>query len=194
MRYNTELKEEYFDEWPKRYYDLSPEVRKAALLSRLHQFPDSEEDKRLLELLEKRFVSAKDQYLFAWMMLKVLANEPVNFLNRKKHEREIRQYFALLGTDRCDAAQKREWEDFAEAMIRNYSESPAFRAAIFGMGSVGDRNTIYRLASEIIEVTEKVPASIGIAQETAAFAEVIREQFFRMIPESREIYAEVQSR
>ena len=194
MRYNTELKDEYFEQWPKRYYDLSPEVRKAALLHHLEQFPDCEEDKRLLELLEKRFVRGKDQYLFAWMMLKVLANEPVNFLNRKKHEKEIRQHYALLGTGRADPAQIREWEDFAKGMIRNYSESPAFRAAIFGMGSVGDRNTIYRLASEIIDVTEKVPASIGMTQETGAFAEIIREQFFRMIPESREIHAEVQSR
>lgn len=194
MRYNTELKEEYFEQWPSRYYTLSPEVRRAALMRHMERFADCREDRRLLELLEKRFDGTKDQYLFAWMMLKVLANEPVTFLNRKKHEKEIRRHFALLGTDRPDPAQKREWEDFAETLIRSYSESPAFRAAVFGMGSVGDRNTVYRLASEIIEVTEKVPASIGMMQETAAFAEVIREQFFRMIPESREIYAEVQLR
>jgi len=194
MQYKKELKDEIFQDWPAQYYDLDPETRRSALARHMADSPGFPGDERRKEILERRFSGKGDQYFYAWMMLKVLAQESVSFLNRKRHMDEIRRYFRIFDMEHPDEIQIQEWKNFADTMIRNYSESPAFRAAVFGMGSVGDRNTAFRIASEIIEVTEKVPDQASMKEAVTPFASVMKEQFLRLIPDAEEILAKIQSR
>ena len=192
MQYRKEISGSVFENWPEAFYALPEDERRPALKKHMELFPDDEGDRRRLEILQNRYDGKKDLYLFSWMMLKVTAQEPVGFLNRRSHEKEIRAHLSKLGIFTPDEYQIREWEAFARVMIHAYADSPSFRAALFGMGSVGDRNTALRLANEIILITEKAPSSIGRREEALPFARVIREQYIRIIPDGEELFRSVQ--
>ena len=194
MKYRTEIDESLFEHWPDAFYAREGAQRLDLLKAHMEHMPEDPEDKRRMESLKGRYDRDRDRYLLAWMMLKVLAEEPVTFLNRRKHEKDIRENLGMLGVFEPDDCQKKEWENFGRTLVKKYADSPSFRAALFGMGSVGDRNTALRLAHEILTVTEKVPSSLRLEEEVLPFAEIVKEQFIALIPEGEDLLREAYSR
>ena len=198
MERNTELLDEYLADWPKQYYELSPDKRLAALNEQINRSPDSADDLRRSELFQKRYdASFKDLFLQAWMMLKAADAQPSGFLMKRKFEQDVRKEFERLciHTDsEPDPVLKEEWVNFADSLIRMYLSSPSYRAAVFGMGAVNERNTALRLATEIETVTKTVPERASLQAAMQPFRAIVLERFCMLVPDGEAILHEVQSR
>ena len=197
MKFNAEFKEEYLENWPHRWYTLSPQERRSALLEQCRRSPDNTDDIRRRAVFDQRFdASFNDLFLQAWMMLKTADVQAPGFFLKKKYERDVRREFARLGLngETPDEILKEEWKQFADMMIRMYLTSPSYRSAVFGMGAVNDRNTALRLASEIEAVTKTVPERASLGKLVLPFRTVLLERFTALIPDGEAILAEVQSR
>ncbi len=197
MKLNPEFKEEYLTRWPERYYDLSPEERLCALSEVLKRNPDSAEDQRRLEIHRMRYDDkGKDRFLNAWMMLKSTEAQPHGFFMKNKFIKDVTRELSRLGIaqEEPDELLKAEWRDFADTMIKMYLNSPSYRSAVFGMGSVNDRNVSFRLATEVETVTKTVPA-LALAEESVLpFRAILLERFTVLVPNGGAILREVQSR
>ncbi len=185
-----------FQDWPKHYYEMEDsEERQRCLLSYLEQHPYSKEDHRRHEIYKKRFGNKNgDGFMRAWMMLKMKENEGRSFLLRKRQQREV---FSCLRDlcildETCDELLIAEWQSFAHQLIRSYASSPVYRSAVFGMASVGEKNTAKRIAHEIIEVTEVIPSSYGYTEETACFQQVFKESYLQLITNGEQYWQEAQ--
>ena len=197
MERNPQFREEYLEQWPKRYYELPAAERLCALQEVLKRDPDSSEDQRRLTLYHMRYEQpGKDGFLHAWMMLKSAEVSAPGFFLKKKYERDVRKEFSRLGItgDAPDALLMDEWRNFADTMIRMYLSSPSYRSAVFGMGAVNDRNTALRLASEIEAVTKTVPELASLGELVTPFRNIVLERFAALVPDGEAILAEVQSR
>ena len=198
MERNSELLDEYLADWPKQYYELSPDKRLAALNEQINRSPDSADDLRRSELFQKRYdASFKDLFLQAWMMLKAADAQPSGFLMKRKFEQDVRKEFERLciHTDsEPDPVLKEEWVNFADSLIRMYLSSPSYRAAVFGMGAVNERNTALRLATEIETVTKTVPERASLQAAMQPFRAIVLERFCMLVPDGEAILHEVQSR
>ena len=198
MERNTELLDEYLADWPKQYYELSPNKRLAALNAQIRKSPDSTDDLRRNEIFQKRYdPSFKDLLLQAWMMLKAADAQPSGFFMKRKFEQDVRYEFARLciSTDaEPDPILLEEWTNFADSLIRMYLSSPSYRAAVFGMGAVNERNTALRLATEIETVTKTVPERASLQAAVQPFRAVVLERFCKLVPDGEAILHEVQSR
>lgn len=192
MKYRTEIDDSIFENWPDVFYELDPDTRKQALIRHRELVPEDPEDQRRLEILESRYMNGKDRYFLAWVMLKVASREPVTFFNRRKHEADILENLLIFGIDHPDDCQRKEWEAFAKEMIHSFADSASFRTVIFGMGSANDRTVAFRIAHEIQDVTEKAPSSLNLREKVLPFAQVLKEQFIRFVPEGEEILQEIQ--
>ena len=186
MEYNAAFKEEYLDNWPKNYYLLSPRERLCALQEQLKRQPDSADDLRRKELFELRYDSSfNDRFMNAWMMLKAADASAPSFLLKRKYRKDVLAELAGLGIseEEPDRILKEEWTAFADFLIKTYLASPSFRSAVFGMGSVGDRNACLRLADEIRTVTKTVPARADAEAMVQAFRTILKERFIALIPD-----------
>ena len=198
MEQNSQHPDEYLADWPAHYYELSPDKRLAALKELLRHDPDSADDLRRSELFQKRYDAAfKDLFLQAWMMLKAADAQPSGFLMKRKFEQDVRKEFERLciHTDsEPDPVLKEEWVNFADSLIRMYLSSPSYRAAVFGMGAVNERNTALRLATEIETVTKTVPERASLQAAMQPFRAIVLERFCMLVPDGEAILHEVQSR
>ena len=198
MERNSQHPDEYLADWPAHYYELSPDKRLAALNEHINRSPDSADDLRRSELFQKRYDAAfKDLFLQAWMMLKAADAQPSGFLMKRKFEQDVRKEFERLciHTDsEPDPVLKEEWVNFADSLIRMYLSSPSYRAAVFGMGAVNERNTALRLATEIETVTKTVPERASLQAAMQPFRAIVLERFCMLVPDGEAILHEVQSR
>ena len=197
MKLNAVCREDWLTDWPSHYYELKPEERLAALKEQLRSHPDSRADQRRLELFHKRFTDTfADRFLYAWMMLKTADNAPAGWLLRKQAERDIKKEIRALCADSSepDELLLEEWKDFSDTLIRTCLTSSSYRSAVFGMGSVGDRNVCMRLANEIETVTETVPGRVHAEGLLAPLRAILLDRFIKLVPDGETILREVQSR
>ncbi len=119
----------------------------------------------------------------AWMMIQVIGQTSVNFLNVKKLSKEMRLYLdMLLGQPPFDhfngyANQDEAISDlieFAEYFIDSCKDSKSYRAAIFGTMSMSDAGAAMRLAEDIDQITGRIPEKFGLAESFAP----VRRAFF----------------
>ena len=119
----------------------------------------------------------------AWMMIQVIGQTSVNFLNVKKLSKEMRLYLdMLLGQPPSDhfngyADQDEAISDlieFAEYFIDSCKDSKSYRAAIFGTMSMSDAGAAMRLAEDIDQITGRIPEKFGLSESFAP----VRRAFF----------------
>ena len=180
MERNSQHPDEYLADWPAHYYELSPDKRLAALKELLRHDPDSADDLRRSELFQKRYdASFKDLFLQAWMMLKAADAQPSGFLMKRKFEQDVRKEFERLciHTDsEPDPVLKEEWVNFADSLIRMYLSSPSYRAAVFGMGAVNERNTALRLRCSL--------SGLSFWNGSVCLCRTVKQFFTRFSPDS----------
>lgn|GEM_PF-3757884 len=155
-----EINEEHFSDWPHFFYETPEyEERNAYLSAYLKRHPDSEEDQAREKLLCERYANVDkktiDRYMEAFLMLK-MTNEKTNLLTRKQTERDIKNYYRVLGVMDADpsippALRLLEWEHFTKCYLTT-CQSGAYRATIFGMLPMKDET----LSKKIIADLEKV--------------------------------------
>ncbi|RKM60465.1 hypothetical protein D6855_07040 [Butyrivibrio sp. CB08] len=90
----------------------------------------------------------------AWMMIQVIGQTSINFLNVKKLAKEMRQHLATLLN--CDIAE------FADYFIDSCKDSKSYRAAIFGTMTMSDEGARTRLLEDIDQVTKTIPEKFGL--------------------------------
>ena len=118
----------------------------------------------------------------AWMMIQVIGQTSVNFLNVKKLSKEMRLHLAtLLGQAPFDdngyVSQDEAISDlieFAEYFIDSCKDSKSYRAAIFGTMSMSDAGAAMRLAEDIDQITGRIPEKFGLSESFAP----VRRAFF----------------
>ena len=119
----------------------------------------------------------------AWMMIQVIGQTSVNFLNVKKLSKEMKLYLAtLLGQTPFDndngyVSQDEAISDlieFAEYFIDSCKDSKSYRAAIFGTMSMSDAGAAMRLAEDIDQITGRIPEKFGLSESFAP----VRRAFF----------------
>ena len=106
----------------------------------------------------------------AWMMIQVIGQTTVNFLNVKKLAKEMRQHLATLlatgaavnGSSECPEETAGSLDEFAEYFITSCKGSKSYRSAIFGTMTMSDEGANTRLEEEIDLVTRQVPERFGL--------------------------------
>ena len=136
----------------------------------------------------------------AWMMIQVIGQTSVNFLNVKKLSKEMRLYLdMLLGQPPFDhfngyADQDEAISDlieFAEYFIDSCKDSKSYRAAIFGTMSMSDAGAAMRLAEDIDQITGRIPEKFGLAKSYAPVRRVFFMVFRNKIPGAEAILSEL---
>ena len=182
-------------EWPESYYALPPKQRLSALQEQLRQFPDSEADRRRLELFEKRYNKTYDDgFMLAWMMLKVADSQGISALTRPRYQHEVEAQLKRLCVldETIDPILEREWKEFAGFLIETYLNSSPYRSMIFGIGAWSQRTTAQRFAREIITVTKTVPGRIGLGGAMAPFRDIVQKRFIELVMDGNELLEEAE--
>jgi len=191
-----EFKPEYLEEWPLHFYELSDAaLREKCLKEYLKQHPDSAEDQRRLEILQHRYgtsVRKQDKYYYAWCMLKGVS-ESTSFLNRRRREKDIRQYMIDLGvlTLKMDELQELEWKNFAADFIEKAMKGNSYGVNLLGLGRVSDHDKAFRIANDIHTVAVSLPREIYLEKQAARFREIMEEAFVAQVKEGNDILAKI---
>ena len=136
----------------------------------------------------------------AWMMIQVIGQTSVNFLNVKKLSKEMRLYLdMLLGQPPSDhfngyADQDEAISDlieFAEYFIDSCKDSKSYRAAIFGTMSMSDAGAAMRLAEDIDQITGRIPEKFGLSESFAPVRRAFFMVFKNKIPGAESILNEL---
>jgi hypothetical protein len=187
--------DDIFENWPEAYYEEeSLARRKEYLEAYLKDHPSSESDQRRLNILGQRFsVKGKqevDQFIRAWMMIKICENDRLSFLNRKSKEKELREnlrQLCILDSEKNDELI-REWRDFARKYLIICCESRSYRTAAFGLIPMNDEKTAMRIAREVDLVTRIIPARFGLEEVCSAFRETVVDVYCSLLENGKEYW------
>lgn len=197
LREHEEAEIDCREDWPRHYYEITDiDQRENILKEMLETLPAmQEENLRRLEILQKRYPQEpriqgkrRDNFIAAWMLLMITGRTGVNFLNRKRTEREIRSClrdFGLLDFPQDDLLRA-EWRDFAALWIRTCAQDKAYSSTAFGMLRLKDSTLAEKILSEINEVTLRIPQKFGLEQKVLPLREIMLAAFSRMIPNAQE--------
>ncbi len=106
----------------------------------------------------------------ALLMIQVMGQTSVNFLNCKKMKKEMIGHLATF-----ELAEE-ELLEFAEFFIDSSMKSKAYKTAVFGTIPMSDAGAATRLAENIDEITRKIPTKFGLEQESRP----LRDAFFKV--------------
>ncbi len=125
---------------------------------------------------EERFRSK----MKAWIYIQAIGHSGVNFLNRKKLEREVRQYIEELESGE-------DVYEFAGYFIDSCLSSKAYKTAVFGTISMSDAGAATRLAQDIDEVTRVIPKQFGLGNGSEKLRNAFLKAFTEKIPDAENI-------
>lgn len=129
------------------------------------------------QLKERRYktTSSKnvtDTFMQAWTLILASNAAGVNWLNKKKLQKELMQYAQDLFLTDYETADKdqqeaieAEWQDFARSFIAGCTGNKAYCSTLFGLVPIKDQNVAIKIAEEIENVLIKYPAQFRM-QET----------------------------
>lgn len=187
--------EKLTEEWPCHYYEIDDVLLRRELLLK---YPEDEKSRELLTLWNRRFTvngkRAADHFMEAWLMLKVAAQTPVSFFNRRGKEKEICRYAEVLCLRDASEGMKREWRDFARTMLISCADTKAYRTALFGMLDLGDRVTAMRIAEDIDRISGSYPAQLGCEELFRPFREVLIRAYQDILNDGESLWQEYTER
>lgn len=191
LKQNQLIKEQYLEDWPLHYYEITDiEDRESILEYVLQENPNSQEDKKRLAILKKRYPDLKsDMYMRAWLELKTHQNDGHGRLFFKDKQKEVQKSLALLGVyDERDSVLVAEWREFAKYKITFDSMNKSYRTAILGFGDVGEKNAGLRIAHEIRTVLKDIPSKYGFSKETEELYQIFEETFKSMMKDGERLW------
>ena len=192
---NETPKADIYENWPASYYEEDSLIQRKAYLDQyLLEHPESESDLRRKSILDRRLsVRGKqetDQFIRAWMMIRICENDRISFLNRKSKEKELRENLSRLCVLDFDMSDElvREWRDFARKYLIICCESHSYRTAAFGLIPMNDEKTAIRIAREIDTVTRIIPSRFSLEEECAAFRDTVIDVYCSLLENGREYW------
>ncbi len=127
----------------------------------------------------------------AWMMIQVIGQTSVSFLNVKKLKKEMTEHLITLG----EAVKTEEGSStipaFCDYFIDTCLTSKSYRTAVFGTMSMSDAGAATRIAQDIIEVTETIPKRFGLEAEAAPVKAAMLKAFQNKVENSTSIFQEL---
>ena len=121
--------------------------------------------------------------MHAWMMIQVIGQTSVNFLNIKKLKKEMTEHL-------CCFLEGDELKEFALYFIEASLGSKSYRTAVFGTMSMSDAGAATRLAQDIDEVTYLTPKKFGMEYEYAGVRAFFLDAFREKIDDADRILKE----
>lgn len=195
MLLKREINTDYLDEWPKHYHEIKDiKEREAVLRHVLEEDPSSKDDQTRLLIFSRRFETSNDKkfdlFMRGWINIKTLTTEQVHFFNRKKMEKELREYLkdlAVIDFERNELL-KEEWRSFASDLILSCSDSHSYKQIAMGIGHVSDKNVAMRIASDIDNITRILPSKFSLEEECRDLNEIMIETYKEMIENGEEYW------
>ena len=194
LRQTEEPVSDFLEDWPKHYYEQEdPQKRREYLKKYLSLHPESADDIRREELLQKRFDfsgrETVDLFIRAWMMIRIMENDKVGFLNRKSLEKRLREQMEQLCIgNRPDDILVREWRDFARKYFIICCDSGSYRKAAFGLFSISEEKTALKLARETDLVTRIIPSRLNLEEEFVVFRDTVVDLYCSLLKDGEEFW------
>lgn len=184
-----------FADWPDSYYrEESLAKRRDYIEEQLIRHPDSKEDQRRKELLDRRLLlkgkEEADLFIRAWMMIRIMENDRISFLNRKSKEKELREnlrQLCILDYEESDELI-REWRDFARKYLIICCESSSYKTVGFGLIHINSEKAAFKIAAEIDLVTRTVPSRFSLENECLPFRNTVIQIYCELLENGQEYW------
>lgn len=181
-------------QWPDQFYEIpDPSIRFQLLREFLKLHPDSSEDQRRMEILEKRYPhEAKqdytDAFMHTWLMILAEGKQSLNFLNRSSRTKDMKKHASELFLDQPDSAVTAEWRNFTSALIHLHADDRTYSSTIFGLIPLRDNGVASQIADEIQHATCIIPSRFGLKEQFAPLHTIMIAVFDEMIPDSSQYH------
>ena len=141
-----------------------------------------------MDLEEKRFKpqkdgTASDNFMLAFLQLKLATQTKITRLNRKLKDREIRQLMDDLCISDPDADREElraEWKDMAVQYI-HICFDPQTRQKAYGIIKRKDEAVAWQLLKEIERSAKLYPEALGYGEEFLPFYEAMQEAWDELL-------------
>lgn len=179
---------DYMANWPKHYYEIEDiNMREACLKKYIKEHPDSTEDKRRLEIFEKRYgKKAKkergDEFIKSYMMILIAYTNNLHSFDTLRKEKELKsdlKNLCVLDFEH-DELLFAEWKNFAEVYLSTCS-SHSYRSTLFGFLTLKDDVVAAKIAKEIDSVTRLAPRQFNLENECKKLREIMIDAYISQI-------------
>ena len=140
----------------------------------------------------------------AWMMIQVIGQTSVNFLNVRKLKKEMTEHVMTLcnaitsgeNHQKDDAASNPDegssrMLSFCDYFIDTCLTSKSYRTAVFGTMSMSDAGAATRIAQDIIEVTQSIPKRFGLEEDARPIQSAMLKSFVGKVENASSILNEL---
>lgn len=160
------------------YAEYDPTVR----YSILNEHPDTDRE----HILNVRYSISKnsqyvDNFMKAFMLMKISADNGVTFFNKKKLIKEWRDYASLLmidtyskSNDQLKALIESEWYAFISQYILSCLNDKVYGSTLFGIMQMKDEALINKLVNELALLTRGFPDKLGLKDTFSVFANCVQ--------------------
>ncbi len=188
MLLKKEINTDYLQNWPEHYYDIKDINEREDILNKMIAENHDPNDELRLDILQKRFgVERKekraDLFMRGWINAKTLTTEHVNFLNKKRIEKELKECLndlCILNHERNPILHE-EWECFAKEFILSCIDSHSYKQIAVGIGHVSDKNVAMRIAGDIDSITKKLPTTFSLEEPCRELNEIMISTYKQML-------------
>ena len=129
-------------------------------------------------------------YMNAWVMIKAASSTGVNFLTRKKAEKDAMNYLSVFQAEAEEESRDRKIRFFASELINASLKSRSYGSTLFGMVPMRDKDVARKLAAEIQLVCHDYPAKLGLEKDFAFLYQTMEEVFFEQVPDAGQYWSD----
>ncbi len=121
----------------------------------------------------------------ALLMIQVMGQTSVNFLNKKKLGKEMQEHLSAFEIDEADLME------FAEFFVDSSMNSKAYKTAVFGAIPMSDAGAATRLAEHIDEITRIIPSRFALEEEGRPLRAALLAAFRKLVKNADSILGEL---
>ncbi len=194
MTLKKEIPTDYFEDWPKHYYEIKDIHQREEALKTILKKNSETDDQIRLDLFHKRYKKENSHYsdlfMLGWINCKTLTTEKIYFFNRKRIQKELQNNL----TDLCILNYERnpilheEWQAFSREWILSCIGSHSYKQIAVGIGHVSDKNVAMRIANDIECITKKLPAQFNLEESCKELHDIMVKTYIEMLENGEEYW------
>ena len=120
----------------------------------------------------------------ALLMIQVMGQTSVNFINRKKLTGEMKGYLSAF------SIEEKELIEFAEFFVDSSMNSKAYKTAVFGAIPMSDAGAAVRLLEHIDEITRIIPSRFSLEEDFKPLRSALLAAYKKLIKNADSILEE----
>lgn len=177
------------NKWLKEYYASKDLFDRKEMLEKESKENHSEEIKKISEMFNKRFDFSNknviDNFVAAWMTMRMYANSSFFSANIKKAEEEItRESKRLCVLDNeIDEYLIKEWHNFASFYLHTCLNSRTYGARFLTYFRLKEDELALKIAEDIDYGTRAIPAIANLRDKYEKLREIMIEEYKKEIPD-----------